>query len=358
MIVFISGVIFFVITVSGLRAKILEEIPRSMKYAISAGIGFFIALLGLFNSGIIVHGSGSALSLGPIADPGVLLSLFCLFSTLVLFFKRKWYAVIAGLLLTWVIGSVMGALNVTSSLVADNIFLIPNWSIDNIMNVPDFGLFAAVFTNFDLIGNTLVSSFIAAVVSLVVIDIFDTAGTLIGVGSQSGLLDSEGHLQDGDKALVSDAVASIVGAVVGTSTTTSFIESTTGIEAGARTGLMTVVVGILFIAAMLFIGFFGTFTSACTVGALVLVGIFMIRGVRDIEWNDPVTCAMAFMTIFMMGLSGSITDGIAFGVFSWVIGMVSTGKAREITLMMWVLALVFVGYFFINYAAIPLGWLY
>ncbi|MBQ3736996.1 MAG: hypothetical protein II855_08730, partial [Candidatus Methanomethylophilaceae archaeon] len=180
---------------------------------------------------------------------------------------------------------------------------------------------------------------------------------LIGVGTEAGMIDSDGHLVDGDKALTSDAVASIAGAVVGTSTTTSFIESTTGIAAGARTGLMPVVVAALFAVALLFSGFFGTFTSACTVGALVLVGIMMIKGVKDIEWTDPVTCTMAFMTIFMMGLAGSITDGIAFGVFTWVGGKIATGKFREVSPMLWILCAVFIVYFFINYAVIANGWL-
>ena len=237
------------------------------------------------------------------------------------------------------------------------LFLIPSWDPGNFVSSPDFGLFGAVFTGFEMIPNTLIMSFIAAVVSLFVIDMFDTAGTLIGIGTEAGMIDSEGHLTDGEKALTSDAIASMAGAVVGTSTTTSFIESTTGIQAGARTGLMPVVVGLLFAVALVFSGFFGTFTSACTVGALVLVGIMMIKGVKDIEWTDPVTCGMAFMTIFMMGLAGSITDGIAFGIYTWVGGKIATGKTKEISPMIWILFAIFIVYFFINYTVIPNGWL-
>ena len=357
MIVFVSGVLFLILTVTGLRMKILDEIPKSMKLAISAGIGFFIALVGLYNGGIIVHGNGSALTLGPLADPGVLLSLFCLVITLVLYHQKKWYAVFVGLIATWIVGIVIGKLDATSELAAEGIYLIPQWDPDSFVSDPDFGLFGAVFTHNEMIPNTLIMSFITATVSLFVIDMFDTAGTLIGVGTEAGMIDSDGHLVDGDKALTSDAVASIAGAVVGTSTTTSFIESTTGIVAGARTGLMPVVVAALFAVALLFSGFFGTFTSACTVGALVLVGIMMIKGVKDIEWTDPVTCTMAFMTIFMMGLAGSITDGIAFGVFTWVGGKIATGKFREISPMLWILCAVFIVYFFINYAVIANGWL-
>ncbi len=360
MVVFVSGVLFFILTVTGWRMRILDEIPKSMKLAISAGIGFFIALVGLYNGGIIMHGKGSALTLGPLADPGVLLSLFCLIATLVLFHRKRWYAVFLGLILTWIIGIVMsecGAVSALATRESDRLFLIPNWDPDGFVSSPDFGLFGAVFTHFEMFPNTLIMSFIAAVVSLFVIDMFDTAGTLIAIGAEAGRIETDGHIEGVERALTSDAVASMAGAVVGTSTTTSFIESITGIHAGARTGIMPIVVGILFAVALVFSGFFGTFTSACTVGALVLVGIMMIKGVKDIEWTDPITCTMAFMTIFMMGLAGSITDGIAFGVYTWVGGKVVTGKAKEVSPMLWILLVVFLVYFFINYTLIPNGWL-
>lgn len=356
MVVFISGLLFLTLTLTGWRMKILDSIPKSMKYSISAGIGFFIAMIGLFNAGIIRHGPGMALTLGPLGDPGVLLSLFCLVVTLLMWYKKKWFAVIAGMVLTWIIGIVIGEMDVTSDLVADGIFLIPVWNPENFVGSPDFGLFGAVFSNFEMFGNEMWIAFIAAIVSLFVVDMFDTAGTLIGVGGAAGMIDENGHLKDGEKALTCDAIATVAGSIVGTSTTTSYIESTTGIEAGARTGLMPVVVGLLFIVSLFFAGFFGTFTSACTVGALVLVGIMMIKNVKDIEWEDPVTCAMAFMTIFMMGLAGSITDGIAFGIFAYVTGKSITGKIKEITPILWILAAIFLVYFVINYAVIPNKW--
>ncbi len=290
-------------------------------------------------------------------DPGVLLSLFCLAITLVMWHRQRWFAVIAGIIITWIVGIIMGECGVTSDLVKDNIFLIPAWNPENFVSTPDFGLFGAVFTGFEMFEGTLVMSFIAAIVSLFVVDMFDTAGTLIAVGGSAGLTDENGDIVDAQKALEVDAIGTVAGAVCGTSTTTSFIESTTGINAGARTGLMPVVVAIFFGIALIFSGFFGTFTSACTVGALVLVGIMMIKNVKDIEWDDPVTCAMAFLTIFMMGLTGSITDGIAFGLFAWVGGKTLMGKFREVSATLWVLTAVFIVYFFINYIVIPNGWL-
>ncbi len=350
LVVLISGILFLVLTVTGFRMKILDSIPKSMKLAISAGIGFFIAMIGLYNSGIVQH--GSPLTLGPLNDPGVLLALFCLIVTAIMWFKRWWFAVIGGLMITWIAGIIIGEMGATSDL-----GLLPAWAPDTFVKTPDFTLFGAVFTKFTMFDGTLWASFIAAIVSLFVVDLFDTAGTLIGVGSQAGLIDENGRIVDGEKALSADAVATVTGAICGTSTTTSFIESTTGIEVGARTGLMPVVVALLFAVALVFGGFFGTFTSACTVGALVLVGIMMIKNVKDIEWTDPVTCVMAFMTIFMMGLTGSITDGIAFGVFSYVIGMTVTGKAKEVSYIIWILTAVFLIYFFITGIAIPNKWL-
>ena len=350
MVVLLSGILFLILTVTGLRIKILDSIPMSMKYAISAGIGFFITVVGLYNGGIIVHAESSALTLGPLNDPGVLLSLFCLVITLVLWFKRWWGAVIVGMLVTWIIGLIMGAMDVSSG------SLIPVWTSD-VMSTPDFSLFLAVFTDFEMFESSAFVAFIAAIVSLFVVDMFDTAGTLIGVGTEAGMIDEKGHLIDGEKALTSDAVGTLVGALVGTSTTTSFIESTTGISVGARTGLMPVVVGLMFLVALFFAPFFGTFTSACTVGALVLVGILMVKNVKDIEWDDPVIAGMAFATIFLMGLTGSITDGIAFGVFVYVLGKLFTGKVREVTPMIWLLAAVFLVYFFINGIMVPNGWI-
>ena len=157
--------------------------------------------------------------------------------------------------------------------------------------------------------------------------------------------------------MVMNAMAHVTGSSHSMSLTFSFLESTTGIEAGARTGRMPVIVAMLFAIALFFSGFFGTFTSACTVGALVLVGILMIENVKDIEWTDPVTCAMAFMTIFMMGLTGSITDGIAFGTFAYVVGMAVTGKIKEISPILWLLTIVFNVYFFVTGIVIPNGWL-
>ncbi len=350
-VVLVSGIMFFLISVTSLRKRIIEDIPNSMKLAITAGIGFFISVIGLYNSGLIDSGGTSAMILGNLSDPGVLLSVLCIATTLAMWLKNRWYAVIGGIMITWAMGLVLAYLGIYSET-----GLIPDLEGIELVSMPDAALFGKVFEGFTLEGAMIVP-FIAAAISLLVVNIFDTTGTLIGVSKAAGLMDEEGHAEGIDKAMKSDAAGSIIGAVCGTSTTTSFIESATGIGSGARTGLMTVVVGLLFLVSLVMCGAMETFTSACTVGALVLVGIMMMRNVSEIDWHDPLTCAMAFMTIFIMGLSGSITNGIAAGVFVYVGGFLVLGRRKEVPATLWVLTVLFLVYFVINYAAIPLEWI-
>ena len=346
--VFLSGIMFFIMSISGWRTKIIDSIPASMKMSITAGIGFFIAMIGLYNSGIIVHGSGSALTLGDMTDAGVLLGVFCIVATLALWSRGWWGAVIGGLVLTWVVGLAVGHVGIESA-----VGTIPHVEADGLLSSPDLSLLGAMFTDFDMFGSDMIISFIAATVSLFVVDVFDTTGTVIGVSNEAGMTRPDGSIPDIDKVFNADSGASLIGAVFGTSTTTSYVESTTGIAAGARTGLMPVVVSIMFILALGFSGVFATFTSACTVGALVLVGILMIKNVRGIDWGDPVNCAMGFLTIFMMALTNSITNGIAFGVFAYIVGMVFSGRRENITPTLWILGLVFFVYLALDFFIIP-----
>ncbi len=185
--------------------------------------------------------------------------------------------------------------------------------------MPDFGLFGQLFSDIGEITDTLFASLIISTLSLVIIDMFDTTGTLLGLGRTAGLSDEEGDMDGYEKALNVDAVATVFGAFAGTSTVSSFIESSTGISVGAKTGLMAIVVGMLFIVAMFFSPVFAFITPACTIGALFLVGLLMITSLKDIDWHDHVTTATVFVTLFMMGLSGSITDGSP-----WVLSLTSS----------------------------------
>jgi len=355
LIVLISGIVFLLLTISGVRSKLLSSIPMVIKLAITAGIGFFIVVVGLYNSGIIVHGNGSALMLGQLASPGVNLSILCIVVTLALWYKKNWGAVLIGVVLTVVVGY-LGGYFLGWDTTINGTSLIPGVgtaAINGIITIPDFGLFGAVFTEMSGFEATLLPAFIMSIVSLVIVDMFDTTGTLVGIGQSANILDENGNIEGNERALQADAIATVFGAVAGTSTTTSFIESSTGISAGAKTGLMAVTVGVLFLIAMIFAPIFSVITSACTVGALFVVGLMMITAIKEIEWSEPVNIATAFLTIFMMGLAGSITDGIAFGVFGYILGMISTKRAKEISKVIWILGLVFLVYFFITYGMIP-----
>ena len=355
LVVLISGIIFLALTVSGIRTKILSSIPAIIRLAITAGIGFFIVLVGLYNSGIIIHADGSALTLGDIASPGVNLSIMCIIITLVLWYRDRWYAVLVGVIFSVAFGFMGGQLFGWDTTV-DGASLIPGVgtaAVTGIVSMPDFGLFGAMFTEFTMFDTALIPAFLASIASLLIVDMFDTAGTLLGIGQTAGIIDDDGNIEGSEKALQADAVSSIIGAVAGTTTTTSFIESSTGISAGARTGLMAVTVGIMFFLALFFVPVFSIITSACTVGALFLVGLMMITAVKDIEWTEPVNVATAFLTVFMMALSGSITDGIAFGILAYLLGMLVTKRIKEVPMMMWILGLIFLGYFYLTYGIIP-----
>lgn len=342
LVVFISGLMFFTVTVTGLRKKILVSIPNSLKIAISAGIGFFIAVIDLYNTGIITHANGSALAPGNISDPGVLLAIFCIIITICLWYHRKWYAIILGIIATWFIGALLFAAGVTSEAG------LPDLGQVSGLSEPDFGLFGKVFTEFEMFPASMWVAFIGALVSLFIVDMFDTTGSLLAVSKTIGNVSGGDGYEDLDPPMRADAVASVTGAICGTSTTTSYIESFTGIESGSRTGLMPTIGAMFFALALVFSGLFSTFTSACTAGALCLVGLLMIKNMKEIEWEDPVLCFSSIITVFMMGLAGSITDGIGLGIMAYVIGCVTLRRFKEITPTMWVLFLIFLTYFIIN----------
>ena len=355
LIVLISGVLFFALTVTDVRSKLLVSIPLVMRLAITAGIGFFIVVVGLYNAGIITHGNGSALTLGALGSPGVNLSIMCIVVTLIFWYRKHWAAVLIGVVFTVIVGYLGGQFLGWDTTV-EGTSLIPGVgtaTVTEIMTTPDFGLFGAVFADLSGFEAALWPAFIVSVASLLVVDIFDTTGTLLGIGHSAGIIDENGSIEGNEKALQVDAVATVFGAVAGTSTTTSFIESSAGIAAGARTGLMAVVVGILFFVAMFFAPVFSVITSACTVGALILVGLMMATAMKDIDWTAPVNVATAFMTIFIMGLAGSITDGIAFGCLTYILGMILTGQMKDISKVVWILGLVFLAYFIVTFGIIP-----
>ena len=353
--VFISGVLFMAVTVTGLRNRILTSIPPVLKFSISAGIGFFIIVVALFNAGIIVHGSGSALTMGDLASPGVLLAIFSIVVTLVLWLKGKWSAVLVGALSAVAVGYAGGQL-LGWDTVVNGASLIPGVgtaAVGDVMTLPDFGLFGDVFTGLSGFGLGMIPAFAASIISLLVVDVFDTTGTLVAVGSQAGMIREDGSIVGGDRAMQVDAASSLVGAVSGTTTVTAFIESNVGIAAGARTGLMAVVVGLMFGLALFLTPLLSVITSACIAGALVLVGLLMASAVREIDWSRLENSIAAALTVFMTGLSGSITDGIAMGFLGYILVMWVSGRRSEVSITVRVLGCVFLGYFLLNYWIIP-----
>ncbi|MFU8793120.1 MAG: NCS2 family permease [Acholeplasmataceae bacterium] len=352
--VFVSGVLFLIISLTGLRKIIINAIPKGLKLAIGAGIGFFIAFIGLKNGGVIVADPATFVRLGNFAHPTVLLSLFGILLILVIFVmnqKVSRFAIIIAILVTGLLGALLGA--IFPSLTA----FMPSIGGANLGSIGDVGgLFGNAITALpSLFAQPLALS---VIFTFLFIDFFDTAGTLVAVGSEAGLLDEEGQLKDANKALVVDAVGTVFGSIVGTSTVTSYIESTTGIKSGARTGLASVVTGLLFLLALLFFPLFSIvnginsgyvdvfgapiFYSPVTSMALVFVGILMVRPVKDIDWNDPILAASSFITILVMMLSFSIAEGIGFGFISYALMMGVSSRRKEANPIIYILGVLFV----------------
>ncbi len=324
--VFLSGIVFFLITVSGVRQKVLDTIPPGFRYGVAAGIGCFIAFIGLSNAGVIVSNPSTLVSLGDLSDAGVLLAMLCVAVTLFLNFRKIPGSIFIGMILTAIIGMVIGVIAIPSS-----IFSIPV--------IPDFTAFLAGF-NPDILN----FKFLVVVISFVFVQFFDSTGTLMAVGQRAGITDENGNVVC-DKALMADASTSIVSGVVGCTPASSFAESAVGIEAGSRTGLTAVVVACLF-AIALFIGpVFQVIDYRCTVAAMVLVGAAMITELRSVDWKDAPLTISILMTILFMLLCFSITDGIAFGLITYCICMLGAGRGREVGWIIYALAIVFVLYF-------------
>ncbi|MGD9761903.1 MAG: NCS2 family permease [Candidatus Izemoplasmatales bacterium] len=352
--VLVSGVLFLIISLTGLRKMIINAIPKNLKLAVGAGIGFFIAFIGLKNAGVITSSPATFVTLGNLAHPTVLLSIFGLivvFSLYALNKKISRFAIIISIGVTGLVGVLLGLIPSLSA-------VMPVIGGTNLGGIGDIGL--TFGKAFGALGSLLSNPLSYAVIfTFLFVDFFDTAGTLVAVGHDAGLLDQNGELIDGEKALLADAAGTVVGAIVGTSTVTSYIESTTGIESGARTGLSATVVGILFIISLLFYPLFsfvgsiqvspGVFLSPVTAMALVYVGALMVSSLKDIDWKDNIAVASTFITVIMMILAYSIAEGIAFGFIFYALMMVVTKRRKEVSPVMYVLAVLFIINFVIKY---------
>ena len=295
--VFLEGIIFILLTLFNVREAIVDSIPSNIKKAISVGIGLFIALIGLEGAGIIVHpqDGGTIVALGDITSGTALLAIIGILITGILLVRKVKGALFIGMLITAVVGIPMGVTPVPTSIVSvppsiSSVFLQFEWS-----NIFSIDMLIVLFT-------------------LLFMDMFDTIGTLVGVATKAKMLDENGKVPNIKKALFADAVGTTFGACVGTSTVSTFVESASGVAEGGRTGLTAVSTGIMFALALFFSPVFASITSAVTCSALVLVGLFMIEPIKEIELNDYTEAIPAFLTIIMMPLAYSISDGIVFGV--------------------------------------------
>lgn len=328
--VLFSGIFFALLTITGLRETIINAIPFELKMAVSAGIGLFITFIGLKGAGIVQANPATLVSLGNIHDPHVLLAVGGIVLTVILMAKRVPGSIFIGMVITAIAGILFGLIDTPKQIIS----AVP--SIE-----PTFGKAFEAFNNPSEIFNL---KFLMIVLTFLFIDFFDTAGTLVAVATQAGLV-KENKLPRAGRSLFADSLATIVGAIFGTSTTTSYIESSAGVAVGARTGLASVVTAICFASALFFSPLMAVVTSAVTAPALVIVGVLMVSNLNKIEWQRFEIAVPAFLTIIMMPLTYSIATGIACGFIFYPITMIMAKRTKEIHPIMYFMAAIFICYF-------------
>lgn len=323
--VFLEGLIFILLTAFNVREAIVDSIPDNIKKAISVGIGLFIALVGLQNAGVIVHpeDNGTILALGNITSGEGLLAIIGILITGVLLARKVKGALFIGMIITAIIGIPMGVTPMPGSIVSmppsiSSVFMKFEWH-----NIFSLDMFIVLFT-------------------LLFMDMFDTIGTLVGVATKAKMLDENGKVPNVKKALFADAVGTTFGACVGTSTVSTYVESASGVAEGGRTGLTAVSTAAMFGLSLFFAPLFASITSAVTCSALVLVGLFMIEPIKEIDMTDYTEAVPAFLTIIMMPLTYSISDGIVFGVISYIVLKLLAGKKEDVSLTTVIVGIIFI----------------
>lgn len=318
--VFIEGLAFILLTVLNVRELIVKSIPPTIKYAIPVGIGLFIAFLGLQQAGMVVKNDATIVGIGDLSAPSVWIAAVGLVLTGVLFARKAPGAILMGILGATACGVFFGQVRLPDA----SLIALP----------PDI---RPVFWQLEW-GNIFTLDMLIIVFTLLFVNLFDTIGTLIGVALKAGLVDRDGNFPQIRRALLSDALATTVGAVLGTSTLTSYIESASGVASGGRTGLTAVSVGLMFAVALFFAPLFLMIPAAATAPALIIVGLFMIAAVTKIAFDDLTEALPAFLTVVMMPFTASIAQGIVFGMLSFVALKALSGKHRQISPQMYVIA--------------------
>ncbi|GAA0121508.1 MULTISPECIES: NCS2 family permease [Clostridium] len=338
--VFVEGIIFIILSLTNIRELVVNAIPTNLKYAVTAGIGLFIAFVGFSNAGIVVANESTKLAMGNLLSPTVIITTIGILLTVILSKKNVKGAILWGILGSSIVAWIYAYISPEAA-ASHNIF-IPNGifkyeSLKPIAFKLDFSY---------LLDPSKISSFMTIVFTFLFVDFFDTVGTLVGVASKVGMVDEEGKVKNAGKALLVDAIGTTLGAVAGTSTVTTYVESSAGVAVGARTGLASVVTGILFLIALFFSPIFVAIPGSATAPALIIVGFYMIDSVRKIDFSDYTEGVPAFLTLALMPLTYSIGDGLTVGVISYaLINLLSNifGKEKKkVSLVMYILAIVFI----------------
>ena len=320
--VFIEGILFIIMTITNIREAIVNAIPKNLRYAIGGGIGLFIAFIGMQNAGIIVNDDATLIALGDITSGTALLALIGLVITGVLYALNVKGAMLIGILVTTVIGIPMGITE-----------------FKGIVSTPES--IAPIFCKFEW-HNIFTLDMLVIVFTFLFIDLFDTVGTLVGVSTKAKMVDENGRIPNLKQAFMADAIATTAGAMLGTSTTTTYVESAAGVAQGGRTGLTAFSIACCFAIALFFSPLFLSVPGAATAPVLILVGMLMMEPVRNIDFDDATEAIPAFITLAMMPLAYSISAGIMLGMISYVIINMCCGKFKKLTPAMYILAVLFI----------------
>lgn len=338
--VFIEGIIFVLLSLGGVREAIINSIPESLKKAVAVGIGLFVTILGLVNAGILSKETGTFIGYVnfDMANKTAIVALIGLIITIILYILKVPGAVLLGIIITTIIGIPFAV-----TTVPENFSPIATPSTPHLFEFDFKGI--VINPETQAFSWATLGQFLVILITFLFTDLFDTIGTLLGVAEQGNLKDEEGNIKNVRGALLADSIGTVAGACLGTSTVTSFVESSAGVAAGARTGLASVVTAVLFLFALLFNPLFALIPSAATAPALIFVGFLMMKSVTSIKFEDPTEGIPAFLAIITMPFAYSISDGIAWGIISYVICKVTARKIKEIPIVTWILAIIFTGNF-------------
>ncbi|KKB40478.1 NCS2 family permease [Bacillus thermotolerans] len=325
--VFISGVLFVILSLLKIRELIINVIPEDLKHAIAGGIGFFVAFIGLKNAELVVANPDTFIAIGDLRSPTVLLAVFGFVVTIMMMMRGIGGAIFYGMAIAAAVGMVIGLIEVPDRIIG----AIPSLE-------PTFGV---VFSHLDSI---FTPDMLAVIFTFLFVAFFDTAGSLIAIASQAGLM-KENKIPNAGRALLADSSAATVGAVLGTSTTAAMVESSAGIAAGGRTGFTSIIIAALFAVSLFFSPLLSVITSAVTAPALIIVGALMASGIKNINWHRPEVAIPAFVTIIMMPLTSSVASGLALGFILYPVTMIAKGRGKELHPLLYVLFIAFVAYF-------------